>query len=454
VSEVLSKPRATGTLFSVVIPAHDAAGVIGRCLQSFLPGFGPGEVQVVVVAYDCVDATAHIAAGFAGVTVVELEQATRSDAINAGETAVDAFPRLYLDPTCRVSADDLRLLAEAVDVAEARAVVPSGLDAPGSGRRTLESYEGMQVRVPHPRRSADGVYGLSSTARERFTVFPSDQDDRAFLHQNLTLADHGGRPAVSRVTIDGVPFDRVTEEQAVVRVFDDLAMNEGGLLLTPNVDIVRQLREPGNADLTGHATLIVADGTPIVWASSILGDPLPARVTGSSLIWSLSGAAASSGHRVMLLGGAEGVAERAAHRLERHHPDLAGVQWHYPPFGFDADENGFSDVCDAVEQARPDVVFVGLGFPRQERLALRLLERFPSTWFVGCGGGITMTAGDVSRAPAWMQRCGLEWIFRLSQEPKRLFRRYLVDDAPYALGMLWRTATRRVRSWPTPLRSY
>jgi len=453
VSQALSTPQSTGTIFSVVIPARDAGEVIGRCLQSFLPGFRAGEVQVVVVAYDCVDATARIAAGFAGVIVVELDDATRSDAINAGETAVDAFPRLYLDPTCMVSADDLRVLAQAVNVADARAVVPSGVDAPGTGRRTVESYDGMQVRVPHPRRSTDGVYGLSSTARERFTVFPSDQDDRTFLQRNLA-ADQTVRPAVSRVTIDGVPFDRVTELQAVDRVFDDLAVNEGGLLLTPNVDIVRQLREPRNADLTDHASLIVADGSPIVWASSILGEPLPARVTGSSLIWSLSGAAASSGHRVMLLGGAEGVAERAAQRLHRHNPDLSGVQWHYPPFGFDSDESGFRDVCDAVERARPDVVFVGLGFPRQERLALRLLERFPSTWFVGCGGGITMTAGDVTRAPVWMQRSGLEWVHRLAQEPKRLFRRYLVDDAPYALGMLWRTATRRIRRLPAPSRSY
>lgn len=453
-TDLLSSPRTTGALFSVVIPARDAAEVIGRCLQSFLTGFDPGEVQIVVVAYECGDATARVAAGFPGVTVVELDEASRSDAINAGDNAVDAFPRLYLDPTSSVSAPDLRRLAEAVDVAEARAVVPSGLDAPGTGRRSVESYDGLQVRLPHPRRSTDGVYGLSSAARERFDVFPSDQDDRAFVEQNLELVDPVARLTVSRVTIDGVPFDRVTEEQAVDRVFDDLAMNEGGLLLTPNVDIVRQLREPENADLTDQASLIVADGSPIVWASSILGDPLPARVTGSSLIWSLSGAAASSGHRVMLLGGEEGVAERAADRLQRHNPDLSGVQWHFPPFGFDTDESGFSDVCDAVEKAQPDVVFVGLGFPRQERVALRLLERFPSTWFVGCGGGITMTAGDVARAPKWMQRSGLEWVHRLAQEPKRLFRRYLVDDAPYALGMLWRTATRRVRSWPPPSRSY
>jgi N-acetylglucosaminyldiphosphoundecaprenol N-acetyl-beta-D-mannosaminyltransferase len=492
-SQLSSKRKNTRASFSIVIPAYAASPVIGPCLRSFMPGLHPGEAEVAVLSFDG-DGTAQVAAGFDGVAVVELDaRVSDAEAIAAGEAAVATFPRLYLDPSCVVSADDLRLLVDALDLADVSTIADAELGRPNSLSRAIEGRYDIRRRIAPPRQSVSAG----------FSVFPSDSDDRLWVQRGIghhlgavavasTVTENrrsaigsGGEPAAGatpiterrrtprsevpvliqtppatapapagpRVTIDGVPFDRVTEAEAIGRVLDDLAANEGGLLLTPNVDIVRQLREPGNADLPEQASLIVADGSPIVWASSILGDPLPARVTGSSLIWSLTGAAARTGRRVMLLGGAEGVAERAAHRLERHNPKLQGVQWHYPPFGFDAKESGFADVCAAVEKAEPDVVFVGLGFPRQERLALRLLERFPGTWFVGCGGGITMTAGDVSRAPSWMQDSGLEWAYRLGQEPQRLARRYLVDDLPYALGMLARTAGRRVRAWPALSRS-
>ena len=144
----------------------------------------------------------------------------------------------------------------------------------------------------------------------------------------------------------------------------------------------------------------------------------------------------------MLIGGHEGVAQRAARRLDEHVTGLDGVVWFYPPFGFDRDPDELQRLVDAVRAAGPDIVFVGLGFPRQERLALLLLETFPAVWFVGCGGSIAMLAGDLPRAPAWMQQNGLEWVYRLALEPRRLARRYLRDGIPYALGMLGRALLR------------
>ncbi len=247
---------------------------------------------------------------------------------------------------------------------------------------------------------------------------------------------------MSKVVIDGVPFDRLTERAVHHHVLSALAHGEGGLVMTPNVDILRQLQRDANTALARAADLIVADGRPILWASALRGDPLPERVTGSSLIWTLSEAAAAAGRRVMLIGGHQGVAQRAARCLDEHVTGLDGVAWFYPPFGFDRDPDELQRLIDAVRAAGPDIVFVGLGFPRQERLALLLLETFPDVWFVGCGGSIAMLAGDLSRAPAWMQQSGLEWVYRLALEPRRLARRYLLDGIPYALGMLGRALLR------------
>jgi N-acetylglucosaminyldiphosphoundecaprenol N-acetyl-beta-D-mannosaminyltransferase len=127
---------------------------------------------------------------------------------------------------------------------------------------------------------------------------------------------------------------------------------------------------------------------------------------------------------------------RAAEVLSDRYPGLriAGVA--SPPYGFDASADGVAAVRESLVAAKPRLVFVGLGFPRQDRLIATLRADLPGTWFVGCGSAIAFTAGSVRRAPEWMRRSGLEWLFRLAGEPGRLARRYLVDDLPFALRLL------------------
>ena len=246
-----------------------------------------------------------------------------------------------------------------------------------------------------------------------------------------------------RVPVDGVGFHPVTETQVVERVFDDLAGRRGGFLVTPNVDILRQLRRPSLRTLVERAHLVVADGMPVIWASRLAARPLPERVTGSSLVQSLTSRAASSGRTIFLLGGDPGIAERAAERLSSDHAGLTVAGWHFPPFGFEKDPDAMLEIRATLAAASPDIVFVGLGFPKQEQLILSLHEEFPEIWFVACGGGLTMAAGEVARAPGWAQRSGLEWTHRLVKEPRRLVRRYLVHDAPFAAGLLMRSFASR-----------
>jgi N-acetylglucosaminyldiphosphoundecaprenol N-acetyl-beta-D-mannosaminyltransferase len=239
-------------------------------------------------------------------------------------------------------------------------------------------------------------------------------------------------------TIDGVAFDVVTEDEVIAHVLSELDAGHGGYILTPNVDILRQLRRSHNKYLAERADFVLADGMPVVWASRLKKAPLPGRVPGSALIFSLAYAAARQRRSVFLLGGAEQAAERAAERFTLDGALVAG--WHFPPFGFESDVAASRALVDALERSAPDIVFVGLGFPKQERLILQLRDRFPHTWFLGCGGSLAFASGDVSRAPAAVQSLGLEWLHRMAKEPRRLVRRYLIDDIPYTVGLLARAS--------------
>ncbi|CAM3451394.1 WecB/TagA/CpsF family glycosyltransferase [Kibdelosporangium persicum] len=238
--------------------------------------------------------------------------------------------------------------------------------------------------------------------------------------------------------------DALTEAEVVHQVRE--TWQDGGWILTANVDIVRAIsRDRTLVELASTATLTVADGMPLVWAGRIAGEEIPERVTGSSLVHTLSRAAALDGRSVFLLGGAPGVAERAAAVLQANSPGLKIAGIAAPPVGFDEDKDSLQSVIDSVVLAQPNLVLIGMGFPKQEKLIQRLRAIMPNAWYVGCGAGIPMASGDAKRAPEPLQRMGLEWLHRLVMEPRRLARRYLRDDLPFALTLLAGAAVRRLR---------
>ncbi|WP_425581712.1 WecB/TagA/CpsF family glycosyltransferase [Streptosporangium vulgare] len=167
-----------------------------------------------------------------------------------------------------------------------------------------------------------------------------------------------------RVHVAGVAIDPMTESEVVDHVVAALKRGEGGHLVTPNVDISRTVaRDPRARRFVERADLAVADGMPLVWAARLLGTPLPGRVTGADLIWSLSEAAAFYRHPVYLLGGPPGTAARAARELVNRHPKLVIAGVGAPPYGFEDDPESYARVRDDVIAAAPRLVFVGLGFP-------------------------------------------------------------------------------------------
>lgn len=260
--------------------------------------------------------------------------------------------------------------------------------------------------------------------------------------------------ASSEVRLLGTRFHPVTEAQCIDQIMFELAAGRGGWLLTANLDHLRRLvRDEDYGSLCAGATLVVADGMPVVWASRVQGTPLPQRVAGSDLVNTLSAAAAERGRSVFLLGGDPGTAEAAAKVLAQRYPNflLAGLDCPAP--GFDQDQQELNRIEAMLIASKPDIVYVALGSPKQERLIAALRDRLPQTWWIGVGISFSFLCGRVRRAPRWLQYAGMEWLHRLMQEPGRLSGRYLRHGLPFALSLfgfvLWnrlrRTSSPRIR---------
>lgn len=244
-------------------------------------------------------------------------------------------------------------------------------------------------------------------------------------------------PPLDHIEMRGLRLDRVTQRQAVERIVQSLELGCGGWVVTPNLEILRQTtRDPELRAMLNRADLMVADGMPLIWASRLRGTALPERVAGSSMIMPLSQAAAKSGRRVFLLGGNPGVADQAGQLLKQQCPGLVIAGTCCPPVGFEKDESYIDELRRTIEQASPDLVYVALGAPKQEKVTQMLRGVAPNAWWLGIGISLSFLTGDVQRAPGWMQKLGLEWVHRLCQEPRRLAKRYLVDGLPFAASIL------------------
>jgi len=253
-----------------------------------------------------------------------------------------------------------------------------------------------------------------------------------------------------RIRVGGLDFDLLTESQVIEQVADAIRRGNGGTIVTPNIDICRRTdRDPSTRGLVESASIVVPDGIPLLWAARLAGLPLVQRIAGADLIFSLSAAAAANSWPIYVLGGLPGddgmpgAAELAAGRLAARYDSLKIAGAYSPPFPFDAKAGNVDDIRESLVRAQPKIVFVGLGFPKQERLIARICADLPDAWFVACGAAIPIAAGQLTRAHPTIQRLGLEWLHRLVNEPRRLAKRYLVHDLPYAVWLLCNSALHR-----------
>ncbi|HVP60709.1 MAG TPA: WecB/TagA/CpsF family glycosyltransferase [Myxococcaceae bacterium] len=238
----------------------------------------------------------------------------------------------------------------------------------------------------------------------------------------------------ARFHIGRLSADVVRLDEAVDRIEQLVAAGAGGSVFTPNVDhVVNAERSPALADAYARASLCLADGMPLVWVSRLRGPALPERVAGSDLAGPLLERAAALRWRVALFGGSGDAAEVAARVLVDHGVDVVAVD---AP-RVTAEGIAPSESLDRLRVAAPQLLLVGLGSPKQELFVDRAREVLPVTVAFACGAVIDFLAGRIPRAPEWMARAGLEWAYRLLREPRRLWRRYLVND-PAFIGIVAR----------------
>ena len=254
-------------------------------------------------------------------------------------------------------------------------------------------------------------------------------------------------PAAHTRELLGVPVAMV-DYDAAIAVMDNLVAARGkGYVCAAPVHALMEARDDAEmlAALRG-STLVVPDGMPLVWAANMLGEELTDRVYGPELMLRYSDRCAERGHRVWLYGGRDqGSLVQLALSMRRRHPGIQIVGGYSPPFRPLSDEEE-REVASQINDARPDVLWVGIGVPKQEKWMARMRDRLDVPVMCGVGAAFDFHAGRISMAPRWMQERGLEWIYRIGQEPRRLLPRYLYTNPRFVAAFARQYVAERPRS--------
>ena len=234
------------------------------------------------------------------------------------------------------------------------------------------------------------------------------------------------------ITISNLKFEQFCEQ-----INDHIKQGQHGYVLTPNVNHVCLChRDPHFHEIYQHALHAIPDGTPIMWAASLLGTPLHEKLSGSDMVPKLSAYAAKNDLSVYFLGGSPGTAEQTAKALKIKHPKLTIAGTDCPAYGFEKDPRLLQETIDKVSLAKPHICFIALGSPKQEYFMYQHQNELGAAITIGVGASFDFMAGRIKRAPYWLQSIGLEWFWRLAMEPRRLWKRYLVEDVIF-FKLLW-----------------
>ncbi len=233
-------------------------------------------------------------------------------------------------------------------------------------------------------------------------------------------------------------IDNLSFDEALERIREMAEAGGGGYVVTPNVDhVVRLEQDEKFREAYRGASLVLTDGQPLLWIAKLLGCPIREKISGSDLFPRLCELAAAQNYRMYFLGAAEGVARMAAENLKKRYPGLLVTGTYSPPYGFEKDPAQVSLIWEKIRKARPKFLIVCLGTPKQELFLWENRKELDGILAFGFGASLDFAAGKVQRAPRWMQKCGLEWFYRLCREPRRLFRRYLADGIKI-LPIVWK----------------
>jgi N-acetylglucosaminyldiphosphoundecaprenol N-acetyl-beta-D-mannosaminyltransferase len=232
-----------------------------------------------------------------------------------------------------------------------------------------------------------------------------------------------------RITLMGCAIDNLSMEETLQTVEGFIRTGQPHQHVVVNVDkLVKASRDPELRQIINDCALINVDGMPVVWASRLLGKPLKERVAGVDLFEALMARAGEKGWRVFLLGAREEVVSQVASTYGRKYPRLVLAGYRNGYWKGDFEE---AQVVEQIRDARPDLLFVAISSPKKEQFLGRYQADMKVPFAMGVGGTFDVAIGRVRRAPVWMQKSGLEWFYRFLQEPRRMFRRYFIEDMAF-----------------------
>lgn len=253
---------------------------------------------------------------------------------------------------------------------------------------------------------------------------------------------HCAQGAFKAEFLFGMAINSIDIDDFFKAIDTQIAGRESGFIVTPNVDHVCRYQTISEfQEAYRKAFLVVPDGVPLMWASRLLGKPLARKISGSDIIFSLTEHSARRGHSVFFLGADPAIAREAQEILEQKYVGLRVAGAYSPPVGFEKDAQENDKIIGMLREAKPDICYLALGTPKQEIWASRYGVRSEVPVMIGVGASLNFVCGKPRRAPRFVQRLGFEWLWRLCQEPRRLWKRYLVDDLKF-FGLVWRELRR------------
>lgn len=234
---------------------------------------------------------------------------------------------------------------------------------------------------------------------------------------------------MARIKFMNTDIDNLTMAETLNEIDKLIQKKNCSYVVTPNVDhIVRLEKDEELQKVYKNASLILTDGKSLIWISKWYKTPIKEKISGSDLFPKVCELAANKNYTMYLLGAAEGVADTAAKNLMQKYKGLNIVGTYSPPFGFEKDKKELDKIKEQIQKVHPDILIIGLGCPKQEKFMYHHCKELGVPISFGLGASIDFEAGNIKRAPKWMSNHGLEWLYRFSKEPKRLFKRYFVDD--------------------------
>ena len=233
----------------------------------------------------------------------------------------------------------------------------------------------------------------------------------------------------NRISFLNTYIDNLTAEEAKKAVDQFIQADGFHYVVTPNSDIVVKMQDnPELKNICDNADLILTDGQIVVKLSKWLGNPIKERVCMTDFVWDVFDLAVEKGYKVFLFGGKEDVLRKATENIKKRVPQLQIVDSYSPPFGFEKNEEQLNAANERIKNSVADILIVFLGCPKQEKFIAANKDKYQIPISITMGGCVDFIGGGVKRAPLWMQKAGLEWFFRFLQEPRRMWRRYFVDD--------------------------